>query len=149
MCKLNSLTCFIGIFVYGNTTSFLHLDATVVNVQASVVNATAISLSWNVSLSHGLNVSHFNIHYKAVVNDSDQVIDEFTTKRSKSSTNAVVLIRDFTPQLQHQFQVSMAIAIEGKGLYVAKKSAMTMRSTVTYGKHMGKCAIHSILISIV
>ena len=120
-----------------NTTSFLHLDATVVNVQASVVNATAISLSWDVSLSHGLNVSHFNIHYKAVVNDSDQVINEFTTKRPKSSTNAVVLIRDFTPQLQHQFQVSTAIVIEREGLYEAKKSTMTMRSTVIYGKHMG------------
>jgi len=121
-----------------NTTSFLHLDATVVNVQASVVNATAISLSWDVSLSHGLNVSHFNIHYKAVVNDSEQVIDEFTTKHPKSSTNAVVLIREFTPQLQHKFQVSTANHnLNGEGVYEAKKSAMTVRSTVIYGKHMG------------
>ena len=111
-----------------------------VNVQASVVNATAISLSWDVLLSSGLSISHFNIHYKAVVNESNTAIDEFTTKHPKSSTAAVLMIRDFTPQLQHQFRVSTAIVIGGEAeVYKAKTSALTTGSTVTFGKHDIHC----------
>ena len=108
-----------------------HLDVKVVNVRASVHNATAVSLSWDLH-SSGLNVSHFTIYHQAVLND--RVTNEYTTNHSKDSNNAIVQIHDSTPQEQHQFQISVTILVDGYWWYEVEKSTLTDTSTVTFGK---------------
>ena len=118
--------------MHTQTVFSIHLDARVVNVQASAHNATAVSLSWDLR-SSGLNVSHFTIYCRALSNGTT-VTNEFTINHSKDSNNAIVQIRDFTPQRQHQFQVSVTILVDGYGLYEVERSTLTDASTVTFGK---------------
>ena len=108
-----------------------HLDIKVVNVRASVHNATAVSLSWDLH-SSGLNVSHFTIYHRGVLNDT--VTNEYTTNHSKDCNNAIVQIHDSTPQEQHQFQISVTILVDGYGWYEVERSTLTDASTVTFGK---------------
>ena len=110
----------------------MHLDARVVNVRASALNATAVSLSWDLR-SSGLNVSHFTIYCRALLNETT-VTNEFTIYHSKDSNNAIVQIHGFTPQQQHQFQVSVTILVDGYGLYEVERSTLTDASTVAFGK---------------
>lgn len=101
------------------------------NVRASVHNATAVSLSWDLH-SSGLNVSHFTIYHRGVLND--RVTNKYTTNHSKDCNNAIVQIHDSTPQEQHQFQISVTILVDGYGWYEVEKSTLTDTSTVTFGK---------------
>ena len=110
----------------------IHLDAKVVNVRASAHNATAVRVSWDLR-SSGLNVSHYTIYCQAVSNETT-VTNEFTINHSKDSNNAIVQIRDLTPQRQHQFQVSVTILVDGYRLYEVGRSTLTDASTVTFGK---------------
>ena len=103
------------------------------NVQASLFNATAVSLSWEL-LSSGLNVSHFTIYCRALSNETT-VTNEFTINHSKDYNNAIVQIHNFTlHQWQYQFQVSVTILVDGYGLYEVGRSTLTDASTVTFGK---------------
>ena len=89
------------------------------NVTVKVANATALLVSWDALQDSYL--SHYTIYYSAFSPLLSKVVDKFTKVISSANTSDIVNIRELRAGVEHQFQVTASLEIEGK-VYEGVKS---------------------------
>ena len=92
------------------------------NVRVKIASATTLLVSWD-----ALNVSylsHYTIHYRA--KKFNMIFDEFTKEVLSTSTRGIVDIRELTEGMQHHFQVTASLKIDGE-MYEGEKSVPDMK----------------------
>ena len=93
--------------------------AMVSNVTVTTTNATALLVSWDALQDSYL--SHYTIYYSAFSPLLNKVVDKFTKVISSTNTAEIVNIRELRAGVEHQFQVTASLEIEGK-VYEGVKS---------------------------
>ena len=92
-------------------------------------NATALLVSWDALQDSYL--SHYTIYYSAFSPLLSKVVDKFTKVVSSTNTYEIVNIRQLRAGVEHQFQVTASLEIEGK-VYEGVKS---VPAKMVFGKH--------------
>ena len=82
-------------------------------------NATALLVSWNALQDSYL--SHYTIYYSAFSPLLSKVVDKFTKVISSKNTSDIVNIRELRAGVEHEFQVTASLEIEGE-VYEGVKS---------------------------
>ena len=100
------------------------------NVRVKIASATALLVSWDALYVSYL--SHYTIYYRA--KKFNMIFDEFTKEVLSTSTRDIVNIRELTEGMQHHFQVTASLKIDGE-TYEGEKSVPDM-------KMFGKALIH-------
>ena len=111
---------------------FLFAD-TVRNVSVQVTNATMLMVSWELVGQSRLNIHHYTIYYNAFSPVLYKVVDESTIETPPNKTSVAVVIRELEAGVEHQFQVTASLEIQGE-LYEGEKSLLTEDSRVVFGK---------------
>ena len=89
------------------------------NVTVKASNATALLVSWDALQDSYL--SHYTIYYSAFSPLLSKVVDKFTKVVSSTKTSDIVNIRELRAGVEHEFQVTASLDIEGK-VYEGVKS---------------------------
>ena len=79
-------------------------------VNVKVVNATALLVSW----SAVRNIQRYTIHYSAFSPVLYKVVDKLTIVVPSTRTSDVVVIRELTAGVEHQFQVAAEMGEKSK-----------------------------------
>ena len=74
-------------------------------------NATALMMSWDPLQDSYL--SHYTIYYSAFSPPLGKVVDSFTKVISSNRTSDIVNIRELRAGVEHEFQVTASLEIEG------------------------------------
>ena len=98
------------------------------NVTVKAANATALSVSWDALQDSYL--SHYTIYYSAFSPLLSKVVDKFTKVISSTKTSEIVYIRELRAGVEHEFQVTASLEIEGK-VYEGVKS---VTAKMVFGK---------------
>ena len=97
------------------------------NVRVTTANATALLVSWDaLKVSY---LSHYTIYYSAFSPLLSKVVDTLTKVVLSTNTSDIVNIRELTAGVEHQFQVTASLEIEGE---VYEK--MIFMSMLLFGK---------------
>ena len=89
------------------------------NVTVKAANATALLVSWDALQDSYL--SHYTIYYSAFSPLLNKVVDKFTKVISFTKTSEIMNIRELRAGVEHEFQVTASLEIEGK-VYEGVKS---------------------------
>ena len=89
-------------------------------VRVKAVNATALLVSWDALR----NAHHYTIYYSAFSPELFKVVDESTIVVPSTRTSDIVVIRELTAGVEHQFQVTSSLEVQGE-LYKSGKSIPT------------------------
>ena len=95
-------------------------------VRVKVVNATALLVSWDTLR----NTHHYTIYYSAFSPELFKVVHESTTVVPSTRMSDVVVIRELTAGVEHQFQVTASLEVLGE-VYESGKSIPTK---IVFGK---------------
>ena len=74
-------------------------------------NPTALLVSWDALQDSYL--SHYTIYYSVFSPQLGKVVDRFTKVISSNRTSDIVNIRELTVGVEHEFQVTASLEIEG------------------------------------
>ena len=99
------------------------------NVKVTTANTTALLVSWD-----ALKVSyllHYTIHYSAFSPLMNKVVDNFTKVVPSTNTSEIMNIRELTPGVEHQFQVTAPLEIDGEEY----KKMIFMPAMLLFGKN--------------
>jgi len=99
-------------------------------VRVKVVNATALLVSWEALFR---DTHHYTIYYSAFSPELFKVIDESKIVVPSTRTSDTVLIRELTAGVEHQFQVTSSVEVQGE-IYERKISFLTANSKIVFGK---------------
>ena len=102
--------------------------AMVRNVKVITANATALLVSWD-----GLQdsyLSHYTIYYSAFSPSLGKAVDKFKKVISSANTAEIVNIRELRTGVEHEFQVTASLKVDGK-LYEGVK---TVPAKIVFGK---------------
>ena len=86
-------------------------------VRVKVVNATAMLVSWDALR----NAHHYTIYYSAFSPELFKVVDELTIVVPSTRTSDIVVIRELAAELEHQFQATASVVVQGE-VYESRKS---------------------------
>ena len=89
-------------------------------VRVKVVNATAFLVSWDALR----NAHHYTIYYKAFSPELFKVVEELTIVVPSTRTCDIVVIRELAAGVEHQFQVTASLVVQGE-MYESGKSILT------------------------
>ena len=89
-------------------------------VRVKAVNATALLVSWDALK----NSHHYTIYYSAFSPELFKVVDESTTVVPSTRMSDIVVIRELTAGVEHQFQVTSSLEVLGE-VYESGKSIPT------------------------
>ena len=95
-------------------------------VRVKAVNATALLVSWDVLK----NSHHYTIYYSAFSPELFKVVDESTTVVPSTRTSDIVVIRELTAGVEHQFQVTASLEVQG----VVYESGKSIPTRIVIGK---------------
>ena len=95
-------------------------------VWVKVVNATALLVSWDALR----NTHHYTIYYSAFSPELFKVVDASTTVVPSSRTSGILVIRELTAGVEHQFQVTSSLEIQGE-VHERERSFLT---EIVFGK---------------
>ena len=98
------------------------------NVTVKAANATALLVSWDALQDSYL--SHYTIYYGAFSPLLNKVVDKFTKVILPPNTSDIVNIRELRAGVEHEFQVTASLEIEGK-VYEGVKS---VTAKMVFGK---------------
>ena len=101
------------------------------NVSIQVTNATMLTVSWDLVGQSRWNIHHYTIYYSAFSPVLYKVVDESTTETNK--TSEAVVIRELEAGVEHQFQVTASLEIQGY-VFEGEKSLLTEDSRIVFGK---------------
>ena len=91
-----------------------------------VVDSTALLVSWDaIKNSH-----HYTIYYSAFSPELFKAVDESTTVVPSTRMSDIVVIRELTAGVEHQFQVTASLEVQGE-VYESGKSIPTK---IVFGK---------------
>ena len=79
------------------------------------------------------NIHHYNIDYSAFSPVLYKVIDDSTIEIPPNKTSEAVVIRELEAGMEHRFQVTASLEIQGE-VYEGEKSLLTEDSRVVIGK---------------
>ena len=96
--------------------------AMVRNVRVTTTSATALLVSWDALQDSYL--SHYTINYSAFSPQLSKVVD--TKEIPSTNTSHVVNIRELTDGVEHRFQVTASLTVDGK-LYAGEKPAPVVK----------------------
>ena len=95
-------------------------------VRVKVVNATALLVSWDaLKISH-----HYTIYYSAFSPELFKVVDESTTVVPSTRMSDIVVIRELTAGVEHQFQVTASLEVQGE----VYESGQSIPTKIVFGK---------------
>ena len=103
------------------------------NVSVQVINATVLMVSWDLVGQSRWNIHHYTIYYSAFSPVLYKVIDESTIEVPPNKISEAVVIRELEAGVEHQFQVTASLEIQGE-VYEGEKSILTAYSRVVFGK---------------
>jgi len=89
-------------------------------VRVKVVNATALLVSWDALR----NAHHYTIYYSAFSPELFKVVEELTIVVPSTRTSDIVVIRELAAGVEHQFQVTASLVVQGE-MYESGKSILT------------------------
>jgi len=89
-------------------------------VRVKVVNATALLVSWDALR----NTHHYTIYYSAFSPELFKVVDESKIVVPSTRTSDTVVVRELTAGVEHQFQVTASLEVQGE-MYESGKSILT------------------------
>ena len=95
-------------------------------VRVKVVNATALLVSWDALR----NAHHYTIYYSAFSPELFKVVDDMTIVVPSTGTSDTVVIRELTAGVEHRFQVTASVVVQGE-MYESGKS---IRTKIVIGK---------------
>ena len=98
-------------------------------VRVKVVNATALLVSWDALR----NAHHYTIYYSAFSPELFKVVDDMTLVVPSARTSDIVVIRELTAGVEHQFQVTSSLEVQGR-VYERERSFLTANSKIVFGK---------------
>ena len=97
-------------------------------VKVITANTTALLVSWDaLKVSY---VSHYTIYYSAFSQLLSKVVDTLTKVIPSTNTSGIVDIRELTAGVEHQFQVTASLEIDGE-LY---EKMIFMPAMLLFGK---------------
>ena len=79
------------------------------NVMVKAANATALLVSWDALKT--LYLTHYTIYYSAFLN---KVVHNFTKVILPPKTSEIVNIRELRAGVEHKFQVTASLNVDGK-----------------------------------
>ena len=94
-----------------STVSKCFSPAMVSKVMVRAANATALLVIWDALQDSYL--SHYTIYYSVFSPQLGKVVDRFTKVISFNRTSDIVNIRELTAGVEHEFQVTASLEIEG------------------------------------
>ena len=100
----------------------------VTNVSVKVANATALLVNWDALKT--MYLSNYTIYYSAFCAKLNKVVDNFTKVILPPNTSDIVNIRELRAGVEHEFQVTASLEIEGK-VYEGVKS---VTAKMVFGK---------------
>ena len=103
------------------------------NVSVQVTNATMLMVSWDLVGQSRWNIHHYTIYYSAFSPVLYKVVDESTIEITPNKTSVAVVIRELEAGVEHRFQVTASLEIQGQ-VYEGEKSLLTEDSRVVFGK---------------
>ena len=89
-------------------------------------NATALLVSWDALKT--LYLTHYTIYYSAFLN---KVVHNFTKVVPSTKTSEIVNIRELRTGVEHEFEVTASLEIDGE-VYEGVKS---VPAKMVFGKH--------------
>ena len=99
------------------------------NVKVITANATALLVSWDaLQVSY---LSHYTIYYSAFSSLLSKVVDTLSKVIPSTNTSDIVNIRELTAGVEHQFQVTASLEIDGE-LY---EKMVFMPAMLLFGKN--------------
>ena len=98
------------------------------NVMVKAVNATALLVSWDALQDSYL--SHYTIYYSAFSPLLSKVVDNFTKVIPFTKTSEIVNIRELRAGVEHQFQVTASLKVDGE-LY---EGVLPVPAKMVFGK---------------
>ena len=126
---LGKCTNYIVIVATSWTCQFWSLIVYPAMVRVKVANATAVLVSWDALR----NTHHYTIYYSAFSPELFTVVDESKIVVPSTRTSDIVLIRELTAGVEHQFQVTSSLEVQG-GVYERERSFLTANSKIVFGK---------------
>ena len=122
--------------------AFPNLFAVMVsNVSIQVTNATMLMVSWDLVGQSHWNIHHYTIYYSAFSPVLYKVVDESTVEVLSNKTFETVVIRELEAGVEHRFQVTASLEIQGD-VYEGERSLLTEDSRTVFGKpdsHLNIC----------
>ena len=99
------------------------------NVRVTTANATALLVSWDaLKVSY---LSHYTIYYSAFSPLLNKVVDTLTKVIPSTNTSDTVNIRELTAGVEHQFQMTASLEIEGE----VYEKMIFMSAMLLFGKN--------------
>ena len=99
------------------------------NVKVITANATALLVSWDALQDSYL--SHYTIYYSAFSLPLGKVVDTLTKVIPSTNTSDIVNIRELTAGVEHQFQVTASLEIDGE----VYEKMIFMPAMLLFGKY--------------
>ena len=87
-------------------------------------NATALLVSWDAQQDSYF--SYYTIYYSAFSPLLNKVVDNFTKVIPSTNTSDIVNIRELTAGVEHQFQMTASLEIDGR-VFEREKSVPAIR----------------------
>ena len=103
------------------------------NVSIQVTNATTLMVSWDLVGQSRWNIHHYTIYYSAFSPVLYKVVDESKIEILANKTSEAVVIRELEAGVEHLFQVTASLEIQGQ-VYEGERSPLTEDSRVVVGK---------------
>ena len=103
------------------------------NVSVQVTNATTLMVSWDLVGQSRWNIHHYTNYYNAFSPVLYKVVDESTVEIPPNKTSEAVVIRELEAGVEHRFQVTASLEIQGE-VYEGEKSLLTEDSRIVFGK---------------
>ena len=103
------------------------------NVSIQVTNATMLMVSWDLVGQSRWNIHRYTIYYSAFSPMLYKVVDESTVEVLSNKTSETVVIRELEAGVEHRFQVTASLEIQGD-VYEGEKSLLTEDSRTVFGK---------------
>ena len=117
--------------------AFPNLFAVMVsNVSIQVTNATMLMVSWDLVGQSHWNIHHYTIYYSAFSPVLYKAVDESTIETPTNKTSETVVIRELEAGVEHRFQVTASLEIQGD-VYEGERSILTEDSRTVFGKPDG------------
>ena len=110
------------------------------NVSIQVTNATMLTVSWDLVGQSRWNIHHYTIYYSAFSPVLYKVVDESTIETPPNKTSETVVIRELEAGVEHRFQVTASLEIQGD-VYEGERSIPTEDSRTVFGKPDGRLNI--------
>ena len=106
------------------------------NVSVKVTNATILTVSWDLVGQSRWNIHHYTIYYSTFSPVLYKVVDESTVEVLSNKIFETVVIRELEAGVEHRFQVTASLEIQGD-VYEGERSLLTEDSRTVFGKPDG------------